>query len=275
MAIQLATEQHWPEMRVLVVVVTDVQKKVSSSHGMANTVQTSDLYTHRVAECVGPRVKEMKTAIAERDFERFAKATMMDSNQFHAVCLDTYPPIKYMNDVSHKIANLVHTYNTFKKSTKVAYTFDAGPNACLYLLEDDVSNFLSLLNLAFPSPRVRSTGYVQGIQVAYMPEPPEGLFGYTEERNQPDLLRYIIHTKLGTGAHRLVDTETTKYSLLDDQGFPLTTPPPVVVPKRKPTRLLRFVAKKSTPDTSADQPNGNNNVYGVYGEVQEELMEDL
>lgn len=118
-AVQLATENHWPEMRVLVVVVTDVQKKVSSSHGMATTVKTSELYKHRVTECVAKRVDEMKAAIADKDFERFAKATMIDSNQFHAVCLDSYPPIKYMNDVSHKIANLVHVYNTFKKSTKV------------------------------------------------------------------------------------------------------------------------------------------------------------
>lgn len=120
-AVQLATEEHWPEMRVLVVVVTDVQKKVSSSHGMASTVVTSELYKHRVSECVGRRVEAMKSAIADKDFERFAKATMVDSNQFHAVCLDSYPPIKYMNDVSHKIANLVHTYNTFKKATKVYY----------------------------------------------------------------------------------------------------------------------------------------------------------
>lgn len=59
---------------------------------------------------------------------------------------------------------------------QVAYTFDAGPNACLYLLEDDVSNFLSLLNLAFPSERVRSSSYMQGIRVPYMPEPPEASF---------------------------------------------------------------------------------------------------
>lgn len=36
---------------------------------------------------------------------------MKDSNQFHAICLDTYPPCVYMNDVSHSIADLVHNIN--------------------------------------------------------------------------------------------------------------------------------------------------------------------
>ena len=36
---------------------------------------------------------------------------MQDSNQFHAVCLDTYPPLFYMNSTSHAIIQLVHQYN--------------------------------------------------------------------------------------------------------------------------------------------------------------------
>jgi diphosphomevalonate decarboxylase len=35
----------------------------------------------------------MEEAIKNRDFESFAKLTCADSNQFHAVCLDTSPPI--------------------------------------------------------------------------------------------------------------------------------------------------------------------------------------
>lgn len=44
---------------------------------------------------------------------------MKDSNQFHAVALDTYPPAVYMNDVSHAIVDLVHCYNAAKGMTKV------------------------------------------------------------------------------------------------------------------------------------------------------------
>ena len=44
---------------------------------------------------------------------------LQDSNQFHATCLDTYPPIFYMNDTSKKIANLVHAYNKHCGAIKV------------------------------------------------------------------------------------------------------------------------------------------------------------
>lgn len=49
---------------------------------------------------VEPRLAEMEKAYLEKDFETFGKLTMQDSNQFHATCLDTYPPIFYMNDIS-------------------------------------------------------------------------------------------------------------------------------------------------------------------------------
>ena len=44
---------------------------------------------------------------------------MQDSNQLHAVCLDTYPPCVYMNTISHNIVQLVHEFNRVSKSTKV------------------------------------------------------------------------------------------------------------------------------------------------------------
>ena len=38
---------------------------------------------------------------------------MADSNQFHATCLDTFPPIFYLNDTSRQIIRLVHAFNDF------------------------------------------------------------------------------------------------------------------------------------------------------------------
>lgn len=39
---------------------------------------------------------------------------LQDSNQFRAVCLDTYPPITYLNDTSRAIIELCTRYNAFK-----------------------------------------------------------------------------------------------------------------------------------------------------------------
>lgn len=60
---------------------------------------------------VPERANKMQQAIINKDFKSFAELTMKDSNQFHAVCLDTYPPCIYMNDISNSIINFVHSYN--------------------------------------------------------------------------------------------------------------------------------------------------------------------
>lgn len=53
-------------------------------------------------EVVPKRIVDMEEAIKNRDFPSFARLACSDSNQFHAVCLDTSPPIFYMNDTSHR-----------------------------------------------------------------------------------------------------------------------------------------------------------------------------
>ena len=53
----------------------------------------------------------MEKAYLGKDFAAVARLAMQDSNQFHATCLDTYPPIFYLNDVSRAIIGLVHAFN--------------------------------------------------------------------------------------------------------------------------------------------------------------------
>jgi len=147
---QVASEQHWPDLRALILVVSDLQKDTSSTNGMLTSVQTSSLLQHRAQTVVPERMKQMEQAIAEKDFTSFAKLTMQDSNQFHATCLDTYPPIFYMNDTSRTIIRIVTLYNEFYATTnpetlRAAYTFDAGPNAVLYVPEVHVVELAALM----------------------------------------------------------------------------------------------------------------------------------
>ena len=53
---------------------------------------------------------------------------------------------------------------------QVAYTFDAGPNACLYLLESEVPQLLSVINHVFP-PANKSVEYLKGIPVESIKTP--------------------------------------------------------------------------------------------------------
>lgn len=150
-AVQIAPETHWPELEALILVVCDEKKATSSTTGMQTTVQTSELLKHRINEVVPRRMKEITQAILAKDFPGFAKITMQDSNQFHAVCLDTYPPICYLNDVSKKIIQLITAYNNGPEGIKAAYTFDAGPNAVIYAPRANIKELIRMVAHYFPS----------------------------------------------------------------------------------------------------------------------------
>ena len=139
-------------MRAVILVVSDKEKDTSSTSGMETSRLTSPLLQHRASAVVQGRLDRMEVAYLARDFETFGTLTMQDSNQFHAVCLDTYPPIFYMNDVSKAIIRLVTVINAHYGSVKAAYTFDAGPNAVIYTLEQDVPLVLAVMARYFPAP---------------------------------------------------------------------------------------------------------------------------
>ncbi|KAJ6795564.1 putative diphosphomevalonate decarboxylase [Iris pallida] len=109
-AVQLTSESHWDDLVIVIAVVSSRQKETSSTTGMRETVETSALLQYRTKVVVPSRILQMEEAIRSRDFETFAKLTCADSNQFHAVCLDTSPPIFYMNDTSHR-----HDYQSCRK----------------------------------------------------------------------------------------------------------------------------------------------------------------
>eukprot|EP00934_Nitzschia_sp_Nitz4_P006919 Nitzschia sp. Nitz4//scaffold43_size134323//46575//47786//NITZ4_003294-RA/size134323-processed-gene-0.41-mRNA-1//-1//CDS//3329551933//6909//frame0 len=151
MAQQVADENHWPEIRAVILVVSDAKKDTSSTAGMSTSVATSTLLQHRIREVVPQRMQEIEAAYLAKDFEAFGQLTMKDSNQFHAVCMDTYPPIFYMNDVSRMVVRIVHAYNQWAGEIRAAYTFDAGPNAVLYTLDKYAVEVGALMLHYFPA----------------------------------------------------------------------------------------------------------------------------
>lgn len=149
-AVQIAPVSHWPEMQAAILVVNAAKKDTASTQGMQVTVNTSDLFCERVNNVVPRRFEEMKKSILDRDFEKFAELTMKDSNQFHAVCLDSYPPVFYLNDVSRCIIRIVEQINIEAGKAVAAYTYDAGPNAVIYYQKEHENIVLGSIKSIVP-----------------------------------------------------------------------------------------------------------------------------
>ncbi|GFU47260.1 diphosphomevalonate decarboxylase [Nephila pilipes] len=213
---QIASKEHWPEMRAIILVVNANKKEISSTKGMQQTVLTSSLLPFRVSNIVPRRVEMIKKAILEKDFQTFAEITMKESNQFHAVCLDTFPPIHYLNSTSYEIMRLIHSYNEFYGENKVAYTFDAGPNACLYLLEKDVPEIISIMKTAFPPSDDDDMPFIKGLDTPHI-SISKMLMDSLHVAPDPGAISYIINSQVGSGP-----TIIQELHLLDGKGFPLS-----------------------------------------------------
>ena len=59
------------------------------------------------------------------------KLMMEESNEFHSICLGSNPPIRYLNEFSFGIIDIVNKIN--EKNIKCGYTFDAGCHAFLMM----------------------------------------------------------------------------------------------------------------------------------------------
>jgi diphosphomevalonate decarboxylase len=138
-AVKIAPKSSWLDITILV--LNAEKKHTSSTSGMVRSVDTSALLGFRAKHVVSPRIEEMSKAYKSQDFQTFGTLMMRDSNQFHATCLDTYPPVFYLTDDSRKVINFVHALNEEAGCVRAAYTFDAGPNAVIFTQSKDTESF--------------------------------------------------------------------------------------------------------------------------------------
>jgi diphosphomevalonate decarboxylase len=215
----VANGAPWSALRALILVVSDQKKDTSSTAGMVTSVETSTLLKHRAEAVVPERMVAMEAAWAKQDFGSFARLTMQDSNQFHATCLDTYPPIFYLNDTSRDIMRLVTIYNKWAGEgpgtpPRAAYTFDAGPNAVIYTLDEHLPELTALLLKFFPPAAGNPlAAYVNKPVDPNLPLDPSLIEACAGRSPQPGTVQYFYQTKAGPGPQVV----TGKESNLDPQ----------------------------------------------------------
>jgi len=223
LAVQIAPREHWPDLHALILVVSDDKKGTSSTSGMQRSVETSALLQHRIKHVVPARMTAICDAIKAKDFDSFARITMQDSNQFHAVALDTDPPIFYMNDVSRAIIALIVEYNRASvasgSSLKAAYTYDAGPNAVIYAPKENIREIINLIVAYFPQSQAFKDpfdlfGSSNG-QPGEIPLP-LGFNPLVAKKFGLDAVKNLIHTCIGDGPRVLGSGD----ALLGNNGLP-------------------------------------------------------
>ncbi|WP_240938780.1 diphosphomevalonate decarboxylase [Metallosphaera hakonensis] len=135
---EIFTPDHWPNLVDVIGIFKEERKKVSSRSGMQSTTLSSSLLKCRL-EFVERTFGEVIDSIRTRNAKLFFELTMRHSNSMHAVILDSWPPLNYLNDRSFRVMEWVAEFG------RAGYTFDAGPNPHIFTLEEDVKEVTEFL----------------------------------------------------------------------------------------------------------------------------------
>lgn len=148
---QLYTADHWPQLRLLIVVVARSAKPVSSREGMNATAATSPVYHSWCDE--SQRIYERaRVALDRRDIEALGTA-MRESYLFmFSTMFTSRPPLIYWLPESLAV---IRAAEDMRRSGIPAWeTMDAGPQVKLLTVEDQVQAVSARVRAVVPEASV-------------------------------------------------------------------------------------------------------------------------
>ncbi len=129
---------HWKDLVDVIPLFTEERKSISSRKGMEISTETSSLLECRL-RFVKDTIPMVIDSIKSRDEERFFQLAIRHSNSMHAIMMDSFPPLIYMNSFSLKVIE------AFGDGRMAGYTFDAGPNPHIFTLRSNLNRVENML----------------------------------------------------------------------------------------------------------------------------------
>lgn len=119
---------------MMVLVVNEDRKKISSRVAMERCVQTSTTFDAWIEKAKGDFIL-MKEALKDADFEKIGEITESNALAMHGTTSTSTPSFSFLTEESHMAMDIVKELRS--KGYKCYFTMDAGPNVkVLYLRED-------------------------------------------------------------------------------------------------------------------------------------------
>jgi len=160
----LALPAEWPELRVVVAVVTAAAKPVSSREAMEIVRLTSPAYAGWVA--ASPTLFNVAVeAVRARDLGRLGPVMRRSYHHMFATMLAANPPVRYWLPASLELLSAVERLR--KRGVSAWETMDAGPQVKVLCSAGDVRQVVAALSEACPwapAPIVSAVGL--GVRVA-------------------------------------------------------------------------------------------------------------
>ena len=140
---QLFDEHHWPELRIIIAVVSNQEKEISSRDGMCMTIATSPYYQQWLNESA-QRTISLVEAFKNKDLHHLGMLVEADWTGMHQSMTTTQPSLNYWTQASYAIINTVKQLRS--QNIACYFTTDAGPHVIMLCTAKDVEKIKSLLN---------------------------------------------------------------------------------------------------------------------------------
>lgn len=133
-ATQLFAPDHWP-LRILVAVVDDERKKVSSTQGMRMSgAGGSPLFDAWIAQCHRD-VEQCKRALSDRSMRALADVVEGNALAMHATMMANRPPLLYWQPAT---VALIHAVRRLRaEGAECCFTIDAGSSVVVLVEPQD------------------------------------------------------------------------------------------------------------------------------------------
>jgi diphosphomevalonate decarboxylase len=133
--VQVANEDHWPELRMLGVICAEEAKEVSSREAMRRCVEGSPYYAAWVRSATED-LERARSALLDKDLARLGAVAEHNAWRMHALALSVDPAIVYLKPTTLAVIDAVAALRA--RGIPVYFTLDAGPNPVVLCLACDV-----------------------------------------------------------------------------------------------------------------------------------------
>jgi diphosphomevalonate decarboxylase len=139
---QILDEHHWPDLRILVVIINNQTKPINSRNGMYITTSTSKTY-HDWLIASEERLKNIIPSIKERNIDNVGSIAEADWTDMHRTMLDSTPSLSYWNETSYTIMNKIRQLRA--QGIPCYFTTEAGPNIKILCLKEYIDQVKQII----------------------------------------------------------------------------------------------------------------------------------
>ena len=129
------------KMAMIMLVLQEQRKSVSSREGMKRCAETSTSFPEWISQSEED-YQQMLTYLKDNDFRRVGELTEANALRMHATTQTANPPFSYLTQETQEAMDFVRSLRSAGEACY--FTMDAGPNVKVLCLEQDLEHLVAL-----------------------------------------------------------------------------------------------------------------------------------